>query len=294
MSCSSPARRRSRSTTGVEAEHAADPDRDLGHAHRVQGRERRLGVDHPRERLGDPVDPLVVGAQDQVARLPARHVGLLERGPERAVAADRQERVDERRVEPAPAAAPRDLRARPSTPPAAWKISTVWARQRIRASSGISSPREAVGLPAAVPVLVERADRGRRLLAEVEHARDLRAAVAARLHELARDLALVADALEPRDALARSSRRAPRCAATSACACHGLDQSTSFDVRLAALVVGAEQRRHPLGVGGAARVLEQQRVEEVRAQRRRAARAPARSASRSRTSAARGPPAGPR
>ena len=50
-----------------------------------------------------------------------------------------------------------------------------------------------------------------------------------------------------------------------------------------------EQRRHPLGVGGAARVLEQQRVEEVGALGARAARAPGRCACRSRTSAAHGP-----
>jgi hypothetical protein len=40
---------------GVEAQAAADPDRDVGDALGVARGERRLGVDDAGERLGDPV-----------------------------------------------------------------------------------------------------------------------------------------------------------------------------------------------------------------------------------------------
>ena len=96
------------------------------------------------ERLGDPVEPVVVGDEQEVGRLPARDVRDVERGPEAVL--DREQRVDDRGREPAAAALARD-RARGLPPPAAWKISAVWARQRMRASGGISSPRSPSGMP---------------------------------------------------------------------------------------------------------------------------------------------------
>ena len=153
----------------VEAEDLADPHGDLRHPHGVQGGERRLRVDHPRERLGDAVDPVVVGAQHQVAGLPVRHVGVLERRPERAVAADGQEGVDERGIEPAPAPPARDLARRLHAAGRVEDLDGLGEAEDPREQRDLL-PREPVRLPAPVPVLVERADRRRRLLAEVEHA----------------------------------------------------------------------------------------------------------------------------
>ena len=148
------------------------------------------------------------------------------------------------------------------TPPAAWKISSVCARQTMRASSGISSPRRPLRLAAAVPVLVERADRLRGLGAEADQQRDLGAAVAARLHQPARHLALVLDRLQPPAAVAQ-----PAVGGDRAQRPHERRQLAgpvdALGRALGELVVGAEQRRHASGVRGAAGVLEEQRVEEV-------------------------------
>ena len=59
-------------------------------------------------------------------------------------------------------------------------------------------------LAAAVPVLVERPDRLGGASVEPEHARDLGAAVAARLHQRARHLALVLDRQQPLEPRAAS------------------------------------------------------------------------------------------
>ena len=123
----------------------------------------RLGVDDQRERLGDAVEPLVVGVLDAVRGLEGadHRVRLVaaERAPERAVAAGRAQRVDQRGVEPACRGARRRRRTRRAGRAAAKNTSTVWARQTMRPSSGICVAAQAVGVAAAVPVLVERADR---------------------------------------------------------------------------------------------------------------------------------------
>ena len=149
-----------------------------------------------------------------------------------------------------------------ATPPSAWKISAVWARHRIRASSGISSPRRPTRLAAAVPVLVERADRLGGPGREPDQQRDLGAAVAACPHQRARHLALVLDRPEPLGAAAQ------RCAGGDGAdrPHEGRQRARPVDALGGALgdvVVGAEQRGHPGRVRRAARVLEQQRIEQV-------------------------------
>ena len=93
---------------GVEVEAGAEGDRDLGDALGVAARVPRLGVDDARERLGDAVEAVVVGDQHAVRGLDRRHGGAVERGPERGVVLDRGERVDQRGVEPRPAASAGD------------------------------------------------------------------------------------------------------------------------------------------------------------------------------------------
>ena len=213
MSCS---RRRAAASAavGVEAEHRGDPVGDLGDALRMAGGERRLGVDHPRERLGDPVEPGVVAGEREVGRLPLGDVGRLERGPEVTVVAEAQERVDQGGVEPAPAPAQRH-RAR-----GLQALGGVEDLDRLREAQDPGRQRDllaaqTVGHAAPVPVLVEAADRGRGLLGEEQHPGDLGAAVAAGLHELACDLALVADALAAPRCGAAARCRAPPSAATT-------------------------------------------------------------------------------
>ena len=148
---------------GVEPQDRGDSVRDLGHAHRVPGGERRFGVDHPRERLRDPVQACVVAGERELGRLPFGHVGRLERGPEVAVAAEAQECVDERGVEPLAAPAQRH--------PARGLDAAggVEHLDRLRQAQDPGGERdllatEPVGHPAPVPVLVETANRRRRLL----------------------------------------------------------------------------------------------------------------------------------
>ena len=81
-------------------------------------------------------------------------------------------------------------------------------------------------------------------------------------HEAAGDVALVADRLRRRaPRLARRDRAQP----DHASARSGARPVDALGRALGLAVVGAEQRRHALRVGRAAGVLEQQRVEEVRA-----------------------------
>ena len=121
---------------------------------------------------------------------------------------------------------------------------------------------QAARLPAAVPVLVEAADRVRGLDRQADQERDLGAAVAARLHQRARHLALVPDRLEPAAAVAQRPVGGDRPQRPQ----ERRQLAGPVDALGGALrdpVVGGEQRRHAGGVGRAAGVLEQQRVEEV-------------------------------
>ena len=198
MSCSSAARRSIWRSSASKPSTRGDPVGDLGDALRVTRGERRLGVDDARECLGDAVQASVVGGDGEVRRLPLRDVGRLELRPELAVAAEAQEGIDERRVKPAAAPALGD-RARGLD--AAVGVEDL---DRLGEAQDTGRQRDllaaqAVGHPAPVPVLVEAADRRGGLLREEQHARDLGAAVAPRLHEAARDVALVAQGSQHRD-----------------------------------------------------------------------------------------------
>jgi hypothetical protein len=128
---------------------------------------------------------------------------------------------------------PRRRRATPQaarTPPAAWKISTVWARQRIRPSSGISSPASPAGWPrpsqcsssawiaAAVP-------SDRKSMRAISAPRSQRACISDRVTSPSARIA------PRREARSRSEPSIVRRDHTRAEM--GRDQSTSFDVRFA-------------------------------------------------------------
>ena len=200
MSCSSPARLRSRWTASLHPHRPGDRHRVGGDPGGVAGRVGRLRVDHAAERLGDAVQLGVAGHQDAVVGLPARGrrdgARVLERAPERGVVAEREQRVDERGIEPAAAALDRH---------------PVGAAGAHRAREHLDGLREAQDPPeqrdllaaqaervaVAVPVLVERLDRQRGRLGQLEHAGDLAAALAARADHLARDLVLPGDRAHP-------------------------------------------------------------------------------------------------
>ncbi len=120
---------------------------------------------------------------------------------------------------------------------------------------------QAERLAGAVPVLVERADRGGGRLGQLEHAGDLGAALAARADQLARDLLLLRDPAH----LARLGERA----AALGDRLPRVDRARGrprpvgdLHGALGRLVVGGEQRGQARGVARAAGVLEQQRVEQ--------------------------------
>ena len=116
MSCSSAARRRSRSSR--ELRPSTSPTATAMRATPTEWRAGvgRLGVDDQRERLGDAVEPLAVGVLDAVRGLEGadHRVRLVaaERAPERAVAARGAQRVDQRGIEPGAAARRRRRRTR--------------------------------------------------------------------------------------------------------------------------------------------------------------------------------------
>ena len=95
MSCSSAGAAQPHDRRLVEPELTADADREVGDPLRVVIGERRLRVDHPRERGGDVVQPLLVGGNLAPFRLGRRH-GLVERRrsarlPQIAIVARRSE-----------------------------------------------------------------------------------------------------------------------------------------------------------------------------------------------------------
>jgi hypothetical protein len=139
----------------------------------VPGRVRRLRVDHAREGGGDRVQAVIVGDEQAVRRLPAGQLRdrprVLQRAPERAVVTRGAQVVDQCGVERAPAPG---------------------ARHGER-------PAQPERLAGPVPVLVQRQDRLPRAGGQREHAGDLRAALAARADQLARDLLLGRDAAQP-------------------------------------------------------------------------------------------------
>ena len=223
----------------------------------------RLGVDHAREGLRDAVQALLVGGQDALGRLPRRHVAGEHGGPERAIAAQGAQQPGQHRVEPRPAAPAGDLAGRLG---AARGVEDL---RRLREAEDAPEQRDrgtgqAARLPFAVPVLVERADRLRRARGEAQQPRDLRPAIAARLHQRARHLPLFLDRLEAPGTVADGAARRHRAQRPE----EGREAARPVDALggvLGLVVVGAEQGGHAGRVGRAARVLEQQPVEQVRA-----------------------------
>jgi hypothetical protein len=152
----------------------------------VAGGVRGLGVDDPGEGLGDPVEPLVVGEQQAVDRLQRGDARLLERGPEGVVALGGAERVDEQRVEPRAATlAGERAGAGRATALLPVDLGGLGEAEDPAAERDLLA-LEAVRVAAAVPVLVEVADRGLGLDAEADRAGDLGAALAAQLGQAAR------------------------------------------------------------------------------------------------------------
>ena len=204
-----------RSSSAAEAEDRAPSRSPPGSCGPSGGTSTATSRRRSRRRRRQPVQPLGVGDEHAVRRLPALEVGRRQRRPERRVVAERAERAHEVGVEPAAAARAARRRRRRSTPAVAWKISTVCARHRMRASSGISSPARPRGWPrpsqcssSARIASAVRSERPIRL-------RDLRAPLAARLHQRARDLALVLDRQQPLEPRAQRAPRARPCGRTT-------------------------------------------------------------------------------
>jgi len=87
----------------VEPEHARQPDGDLRDAAAVACRPRALGVDDLGETERDRVEPVVVGVERAARGLVVHHGTawlVVEFAPDRVGVADREQRVDELRIEP--------------------------------------------------------------------------------------------------------------------------------------------------------------------------------------------------
>ena len=213
---------------------------------------------------------LVVGASARGRRAPRRPrrapCAGPRAGPRTRRRRGREQRVDERGVEPAAAALAAPSRSAPRQADGARRTPRrVCARQRIRPSSGISSPRRPSGWPPP-----SQCSSSARIavcggLRQLEHARDLGAALAARADHLARDLVLLRDARAsgaPWPAATPPGATLRHVYSASGAGARPVDE---LHRALGRVVVGREQRRQPRGVARAARVLEQQRVEERRA-----------------------------
>ena len=110
MSCSSARAPQLAQLAGPRGRARAPCLGNVGDAVRVTVRPRRLGVDHPRERLGDPVEIRIVGQQHAILAAPSSLQALqrpatAEIAPEARIPGDRLQRIDELRVEPGAAAA---------------------------------------------------------------------------------------------------------------------------------------------------------------------------------------------
>ena len=247
----------------VGAERGGDARGEHGDEVGVAVGPRRLHVDDARERGRDPVQVRVVGGQQPLVGLPGGDVRAAERRPEVRVVTACPQRRHEVGVEPLAAAARRDRARRVG---AALAVEDL---RRLREAHDARQQRDLLAaqperLPVAVPVLVERPDRVGGLGLEPEQERDLGAAVAARQHQRARDLALVLDRLQPAGAGAQRPLRGdgpqrPHEGGDRARPVRALGRA------LGLVVVGVEQRGHLGRVRRAARVLHQQRVEQVRA-----------------------------
>ena len=234
---------------------------DGGDSGRVAGGEGRFRVDDAGERLRHAIQARVVGALHAVGRLERVDVRVGERRPERPVVLEGGDRVDQRGVEPRRAALAGDgaRGLRPALLPEDLHRLRQAHHARERRDVFASQARR---VALAVPVLVELADRAGGVLVEIDAARDLGAALAAHLLELAQAVATerdhgaqVARAGEQRG-LGRD--RAPEVAQRLGRAAEVGELVLALDRQL----VGAVCRGGGRGVRRAAGVLEQQRVEQ--------------------------------
>ena len=150
-------------------------------------REGRLRVDHPTERLGDQVEPVVVREDNALGGLERGDVrgdvGRRDALPEGGVPGDVLEQVGERGVEPGAAAAAHDVGGG-LRPTGREEHLGGLGKPHDPAERGDLVAAEAGGLAAPVPVLVGRRHRDDRRVGEREQAQDLRAAVAAQPDQL--------------------------------------------------------------------------------------------------------------
>ena len=259
MSCRSAARRRSRRAAGPSPSAVPVETRDLRHALRMAEGVRRLGVDHARECLGDPVQARLVGEDEPLGRLERGDVRPRvrpERGPEAPVLAQGGEDAHELRVEPRPGALEGHVDGgfRPE--------GGEEDLGRLRQADDAPEERDLlagqpVGVTLAVPVLVQRADGGGGCFRHVQHAGDLGAPLAA-----------------DGDHLPGRPGAGPEHAdevALAACVPEGVAERLRqvgvvdrLHVALGDEVVGAEEGGDLGRVRRAARVLEEERVEERR------------------------------
>ena len=245
-----PARRRSRSSRSSEPSARAMPIGDRGRRPvGVAGREGRLGVDHRGERLGDPVEPGVVGATS--TRSAGSHAAT-SGSPARPQKAGRASGARGTRRPARDRTSGRGARA-PSAQAAAAPPAAMEDLDRLRqagdARRAAGSRRRAArrGWPRPSQCSSRLADRLGGVRGEPEHRRDLGAAVAARL--------MSAGSPRPRAPIARRPiEHAP--GASEARAARPVAQRPARTPRLRPrpvdalrdrawlAVVGAEQRRH--------------------------------------------------
>ena len=256
-----------RHRVGVDRQQRRQRDRDLGDARGVPGRVGRLGVDHPRERPRDAIEAVVVGDHHAIGRLePPTPTGSRSVAQNAVVVLDRHQRVDERRIEPGAAAPARDLASCRRTAVLPVDLGGLSqadhpAHRRDRV------PGDPARIAAAIPVLVAVHDGLRCHIAEPDPAHHVRSALAAQRHQ--RPGALASGAQHRADVPSPLHRR-PSGSGVAQQVPERLGRAGGVGEPARALhggVVGAEQRRYPSGVGGAAGVLQQQRVERRRARR---------------------------
>ena len=266
MSWRSAARRMSANGERFVVELARHGDGDLGDTLGVSEGVGRFCVDHERERLGDTVQPLIVGAHQKVGRFEigdvAREVRAEEGLPERRVVSHADKRPHETRVEPAAASSLGDLDRRREAMGRLEDLDDL-RESEYAAEQGDVLAAEPSWVSFAIPVLVEGADCVRDFLWKVEHEGDLGAALATDLRVLACGLGA-----EPRGAQ-RKRRALPTCC--------GTDARPDVSERLGDAIVVDElhptlqlevirpvQGTHAGSIRGTSRVFQQQAVEERR------------------------------
>ncbi len=250
---------------GAEPQLPAKLVGDQRHPRTVAGGVRALGVDDLAEDRRDVVEVVVVDRLRLLRRLHLEHAQLQvvrrQSAPELRVARQHGERVGDARVEPAAAAA-RHLLARGLRAGAGVERVHHLGQQRDARVLRDLLAGQALGLAAAVPVLVEALDAVGHVLAETQLARDLRAARATRLGELAVDLAAVLHHVDDR---AQALGQAGLDAGVPDHEIHLARQAQAH--RLAVVlereIVGEEQFAQARGVAAATRVLQQRRVVQL-------------------------------